>query len=151
MKYAFIGLWFVLMTTCTCCNTDVVPGLYQATVAFQGVDPRFYGQRYVWQLCLNEDGSFSCTFEMPLAVYRENGTELIGKGNGAIKGQWTGKCNAVLLKRRSGSGSLGSSNTIFFSFRDDRIRVSVSGGKIIFAEGDRRLEMKRVSEGELKK
>lgn len=148
MRYALNAIWVFLVFTGVGCSNRDVAGMYEATVPFRGKDPRFVGDQYIWQLHLKEDGSFSCTFELPVAVYTEDGHELVGKGKGTAKGKWTQQGGRVVLTRESGKGSLGSTNTVSFSFRDGCLRILISGGRAHLREGDSELVLKKIPDKE---
>jgi hypothetical protein len=142
-------VWVVVVAGavgCVGCDGGDVAGVYEAKVAFRGKDPRFAGEHYIWQLAVNPDGSFSFTFELPLAVYTEDGRERVGKGKGMVEGDWVRKGGRVVLTRKSGAGSLGCTDTMVFSFRDNQLEVSISGETAVVGSGENRLELRRLPE-----
>jgi hypothetical protein len=130
---------------CLACTPQDVAGTYLASVPFSGVDPRFTGQYYQWILILDRKGSFSFSFELPLAVYTEAGPELIGKGMGETKGQWKQSILGVVLTRDSGETSLGSLNTMSFTMKENRLLIQMRNGEAILEQGDNRLVLAKKS------
>ena len=131
--------YLLLVACCLACTHQDATGTYLASVPFCGSDPRFIGQHYQWLLKLNQDGSYSFSFELPLAVYTEAGQELIGKGSGETKGRWKQSGSKVVLIRDSGEASLGSLNTLSFSMEENRLIIQVRDGKAILIQGGNRL------------
>lgn len=140
-----LGLAFLLLSTfCLACTPQDITGTYIASVPFHGVDPRFTGQDYQWQLALENDGSFSITFELPLAVYTVDGRELTGKAKGEIRGQWKQSGSRVILTRDSGDASLGSLDTMSFSMQDDRLIIQMQDGEAFIIQGSNRLILVKI-------
>ena len=129
-------LVFILATFCSACIPQEVTGTYLARIPFQGIDPRFSGQNYQWVLDLETDGSFSFTFELPLAVYIVDGRELIGKAEGMTSGRWKKCGSSVILFRDSGEASLGSLDTMSFSFFKNLLVIRMRDGKAALVQGD---------------
>jgi hypothetical protein len=138
------SVWIFILVLCLGCSKPELSSTYSATVPFAGIDPRFVGQEFAWKLNLNSDGTFACVFELPLAVYTEDGKEIIGKGSGQVKGDWIRRGNKLLLTWKSGEGSFGSTNTMSFSFRDDQLKVRVTEEGLVLQERETRLVLKRI-------
>jgi hypothetical protein len=58
------------------------------------------------------------------------------------------EADTVILTRQSGDASVGSSNTLSFSFINKRLKITMIAGKAVISEGEKRLEVKGVPKEE---
>jgi len=145
MKALFTTILVLTIFASSGCNAqELKNGSYHASVPFTGNDPRYIGQDYDWYLHLNTDTTFTFSFELPLAIYTESGEEIVGKATARVTGNWKQSGKTLLLTRNAGEGSLGSTNTISFSFHDNQITILASQNGIILQEDNRQLELKKL-------
>lgn len=144
MKHLLAAILAVATLAVSGCNAQELEGTYHASVPFRGKDPRYIGQQYDWNLRLKTDATFVFTFELPMAIHTEDGQEIVGQAAAQVTGTWKKSGKTVLLTRKSGEGSLGSTGTMSFSFHDNRITLAVSSNGVRLQEDDRLLELKKL-------
>jgi hypothetical protein len=142
MRFSIYFVCFFLTLISVGCQQLEVAGAYETRVPFNGHDPRFQGQEYLWRLELNQDSTFSFITELPMALYF-NGppNEVVTKGSSLVKGTWSLEKDAVPLKRESGETALGSTNTMYFPFDNNCLRISIIEGKLVIEGKEKNLEL----------
>jgi len=149
MRYVVIIIVALSLGTSIAGPPSDVVGIYEASVSFSGHDPRFSGQEYVWRLELKADSTFSFSTEIPMAIYLESPPyEMVTKAPSGAAGTWAMEADTVILTRQSGDASVGSSNTLSFSFINKRLKITMIAGKAVISEGEKRLEVKGVPKEE---
>jgi hypothetical protein len=132
---------------CFCGKSKKCDKVYRATLAISGKAPRFAGMQFVWQLCLNQNGTFAWTSEVPMADSDDDGRELVHKARSQTRGKWTREGRRVLLTRESGEGSLEATGIKAFAFRNGQQEVSVDDRQAVVQQGADKCVLKRIADG----
>jgi hypothetical protein len=132
--------------TCFCGKSEKCDKVYRATLAIGEKAPRFAGMQFIWQLCLNQNGTFAWTSEVPMAVSADDGHELVNKVRSQVRGKWSRRGDKVLLRREFVEGPVGSTGIKAFLFRNGQQEVSVDDRQAVIQQGADKCVLKRIAD-----